>query len=406
MPKFTPSVLEIAGGGSHKSNTLKSARWIKADETVEVQGLEIKGGLFYLGQSLPRLDGLSNENCLVDPGLAVSQTRVDTFGHDMPYWPSYSAIKPWSRSAYLNWLTGTRADPASYIGYAFLDFYGVERRLFLDRECDDADTILAEVTRLLKVYASNRSFQHYGGALLEAYARKASLRHHLLRVVAPRDQAAMARGTRGAVGGGGYARRRISPDALYVAASRTFEVLLACAVSDACQPDLFEDREHAVIQDSPSDDRPVVIIRAPQPRRPAAVAIGPIAPSSSPIDWNKLSDIRRETQSSASLLDAIFGDGSATGPTQGPPAPTGDPEGPSILDDRHRAFLRGLLTQPAWARPDFDSLAKQYGLMPSAAKASINEWTYQRFDELILCGEDPVHIEHLVVPEGELGAAA
>jgi hypothetical protein len=64
------------------------------------------------------------------------------------------------------------------------------------------------------------------------------------------------------------------------------------------------------------------------------------------------------------------------------------------------------MMKPEWTRPDFDRLAKQFGLMPSAAKETINEWTYERFDELILRGEDPVQIAHLVGPEGELGAVA
>lgn len=403
MPKLTPSARHNALESSSGSNELNGARWLKTYETVEIQGQQIAGGLFYLGHSLPRLDGPSNDNCLVDPNLAVSRTRADTSGHDMPYWPSYSTITPWSRKSYLDWLGGTRADPASYVGYAFLNFYGLERRLFLDRECDDADAVLAEVTRLLRVFAWSKSFRHYGGAFLQAYERLTAVPCGSLRIVAPRNHTNATRAN-------GTAARRYrrwgSSEALYVAASGTFELQPAQAASDARQQDLFEDSKLAIERPYAGDERPVVIIRAPSPRLPSASWVTSVPSYHTPIDWNKLTDIRRESRNSASLLDAIFDDGRDTGPPERPQLPTRAQEDTSVLDDRHRAFLRGLMMKPEWTRPDFDGLAKRFGLMPSAAKETINEWTYERFDELILCGEDPVLVARLVVPEGELGAAA
>jgi hypothetical protein len=58
-----------------------------------------------------------------------------------------------------------RSEPETYIGYVFLFFYGLERRLFVDGSkgivCEkERVAIVNEVKRLLKIY-NNRSFRGY-----------------------------------------------------------------------------------------------------------------------------------------------------------------------------------------------------------------------------------------------------
>jgi hypothetical protein len=55
----------------------------------------------------------------------------------MGYWPLYSGIDPASRAAYLHWLTGGRKAPEAYIGYVFLFFYGIERRVLVDAQASN-----------------------------------------------------------------------------------------------------------------------------------------------------------------------------------------------------------------------------------------------------------------------------
>jgi len=50
----------------------------------------------------------------------------------MDYWPSYCEVSPRARAAYLRWLEDGRRDESTYIGYVFLFFYGLERRLLGD----------------------------------------------------------------------------------------------------------------------------------------------------------------------------------------------------------------------------------------------------------------------------------
>lgn len=144
--------------------------WVPCGETVTIAGLAVPGGLIWVGGSLPCRGGQSrNENCLIDPKLTVA-TKPDVSGQYMSYWPSYSDIPPSSRRAYLDWLAGPRNDPAAYIGYVFLYFYGLERRLMLDDAASDRDVVRAEVERLLSVYGGNHSFRRYATELLSAEA--------------------------------------------------------------------------------------------------------------------------------------------------------------------------------------------------------------------------------------------
>ncbi len=96
----------------------------------------------------------------------------------MGYWPSYSTIPPSSRGAYLRWLAGGRAGGA-YIGYVFLFFYGIERRVILDAQHDElareeVPQLLSEVERLLDLYEENGSFCGYASGFL-AMARLAGI---------------------------------------------------------------------------------------------------------------------------------------------------------------------------------------------------------------------------------------
>ena len=65
-----------------------------------------------------------------------------------------------------------RKDPSADLGYVFLYFYGLERRALYDAAVSatakaELPEIQAEVERLLKIYGNNRSFQMYGGSLLD-----------------------------------------------------------------------------------------------------------------------------------------------------------------------------------------------------------------------------------------------
>lgn len=162
----------IEGRAEPAKAHVSSPGWIERGSEVTVAGVRISGGLVYVGTTLDK-QGRRNdvENCLINPGLRVAQWG-DRDGRTMGYWPSYSSMTPEARRSYLDWLAGDRADPTTYIGYVFLYFYGLERRLMLDGNARDADLVALEVRRLLEVYGANHSFNRYATELLTAVELK------------------------------------------------------------------------------------------------------------------------------------------------------------------------------------------------------------------------------------------
>ncbi len=145
--------------------------WLSKDKTVTIANYEIAGGWLYVGKDLLPAGGWKAvEPALINPSLKVSKSTVDRAGETMTYWPSYSEIKPEARAAYLEWLAHGRSDPSVYIGYVFLYFYSLERRLLTDQTtASERETLelIGEVERLLGIYGSNRSFASYATGLLD-----------------------------------------------------------------------------------------------------------------------------------------------------------------------------------------------------------------------------------------------
>jgi uncharacterized tellurite resistance protein B-like protein len=147
----------------------RSGEWIPPGQTVVIRGRKIDQGMIYVGHSLPRRGGGGDENCLINQDLEVA-ARSDRSSSSLSYWPAYAQITPSSRAAYLDWLAGPRHDPATDIGFVFLYFYGLERRLMLDTPDEGRAAVVAEVRRLIEIYGGNHSFRRYATTLLAADA--------------------------------------------------------------------------------------------------------------------------------------------------------------------------------------------------------------------------------------------
>ncbi len=149
------------------------AKWIEPGERVKVGKFEIQGGYFYFGGQLNGMAGFYGEDdaSLVNPALGIDSISPDYAGDQMDYWPLYSLISPQSRAAYIEWLASDRNDPETYIGYVFLYFYGIERRLLVDDprgevSDDERKALMQELKRLKSVYGDHRSCNSYVTALL------------------------------------------------------------------------------------------------------------------------------------------------------------------------------------------------------------------------------------------------
>lgn len=151
-------------GSSAKKQTVVE-HWVASPTNLSAGGVSFDGHLVYFG-TRPRSQQYEHHRSLIDPNLDVSNGR-DTQGSTFSYWPNYSELRPEARRSYLEWLSSGRSDPNTPIGYVFIYFYGLERRLVKDRSEADAPAIMGELRRLLTIYGDNHSFKNYCSALLD-----------------------------------------------------------------------------------------------------------------------------------------------------------------------------------------------------------------------------------------------
>ncbi|WP_207262968.1 TerB N-terminal domain-containing protein [Desulfovibrio sp. Huiquan2017] len=136
--------------------------WIPPGQSVEIYGHTIKGGMLYVGTGLGTLNGYGADPALINPELPRSSDRSCTENFGMSYWPSYSRISPEARAAYIDWLAKGRRVEGAYIGYVFLFFYGLERRVLHSKPGnEELLRIRDEASELLAIYGDNRSFRQY-----------------------------------------------------------------------------------------------------------------------------------------------------------------------------------------------------------------------------------------------------
>jgi hypothetical protein len=115
--------------------------------------------MVYVGSNLPSLH--SNEPALIDPSLPIKIASHRRSDEPLHYFPSYADIDEEARTIYLSWLADGRNDPYIDIGYVFLFFYGLERRVLVDIHREpkfrhEIPAIAAEVKRLCSIYQANK----------------------------------------------------------------------------------------------------------------------------------------------------------------------------------------------------------------------------------------------------------
>lgn len=168
--------LRRSNNSYHSTSSRKDASWIPKDKTVTIKGISISGGMIYVGRNLPTVTQenyrTNIEPALINPQEPVNRQNPDYDGNTLGYWPSYNWISSEARAAYLEWLASDRNDPDTPIGYIFLYYYGLERRILYDSQKsnsakEEVPAIIDEIERLLSVYKLNRSFRRYATNLLQ-----------------------------------------------------------------------------------------------------------------------------------------------------------------------------------------------------------------------------------------------
>ena len=142
--------------------TVAALSWAGAEMLLQVQSWTLPTPLTYWSEGRLRED----EASCIDRSLPVGQPVREQVGA-LGYWPRYSCLSPQQRGNYLAWLASGRQTVIADVGYAFIFFYGLERRVLVDRQ--DLYPALCEVARLLEQYPGSASFQSYGRRFV-AYA--------------------------------------------------------------------------------------------------------------------------------------------------------------------------------------------------------------------------------------------
>jgi hypothetical protein len=154
-----------------KSITSSVARWISGLQAADVQfyGLRTElrlDGKVLVGPLVYHVDGTLREPfdaSLIESGLPVARS-AKIYTAELPYWPSFRGCSAEQRRKYLDWMLEGRSAPDIEVGYPFIYFYGLERRVLLDGT--DHGAVFSEVLRLLSIYRSSNSFQRYATSLL------------------------------------------------------------------------------------------------------------------------------------------------------------------------------------------------------------------------------------------------
>jgi uncharacterized tellurite resistance protein B-like protein len=163
--------------------------WIAPGQQVVVHGSALAGGMLYVGSTLMAPDG-SAEPAQIDPALDVDPAPASPHERPCGSRPRYHELSATARRAYLTWLMDGRRDPNADIGYVFLFFYGLERRVLLDAAADalaraEIPAIQLEIERLRGIYDDN-SFLRHSSDLLD-FLEAASMNAGMPLAAAPPD---------------------------------------------------------------------------------------------------------------------------------------------------------------------------------------------------------------------------
>ena len=100
------------------------------------------------------------------------------------------------------------------------------------------------------------------------------------------------------------------------------------------------------------------------------------------LDDGRLAALMADTARVSDLLGDIFQEDQ---PDEQPDEDSGGPgDAFAGLDSRHAAFLRELLTRSNWDEAEYATLAARFQLMRGGALETLNEWSFDRFGDMLI----------------------
>ena len=131
-----------------------------------------------------------------------------------------------------------------------------------------------------------------------------------------------------------------------------------------------------------SRNEPVIVRKASRAEKDFAIPPPPTPDNKIALDTERVASIMANTERVSSILGDIFGDDEPEGDMD-ETSQSGDDRFPG-LDTKHSAFLDELITRAHWAEAEFAALASQFRLMHEGALETVNEWSSERFDDMLI----------------------
>ena len=131
-----------------------------------------------------------------------------------------------------------------------------------------------------------------------------------------------------------------------------------------------------------SADDPVTVM--PPAEGQPGFAIPPRPDSESPLslDADRVAAVMTNTARVSALLNEIFQDEE---PEEEPTEDHGQADSEfGGLDEKHAAFLGELISRLHWDEDEYRTLARQFRLLPEGAMETVNEWSHERFGDLLI----------------------
>ena len=146
-----------------------------------------------------------------------------------------------------------------------------------------------------------------------------------------------------------------------------------------------------------SGSGPATFIPATEGERGFAIPSRPAPDCAVRLDAAKVASVMANTVRVSSILGQIF---------QEEESEDGNSEDIAVighafagLDERHSAFLGELITRPHWDEQEYNLLASQFRLLPQGAVETVNEWSFNRFGDLLIEEGDGFSINSEVTSE-------
>ena len=135
-----------------------------------------------------------------------------------------------------------------------------------------------------------------------------------------------------------------------------------------------------------SADDPVTVIPPAEGQPGFAIPPRPDPENPLSLDADRVVAVMTNTARVSALLSEIFQDEERE---EEPAEELGQAENEfGGLDEKHAAFLGELISRPHWGEEEYRKLARQFRLLPDGAMETVNEWSHERFGDLLIVEDD------------------